>query len=78
MAVQLLDESIAVARKKQEARPPLTTPPARDRIDLRAEPDFVARLNRQAERLGLSLSAYLRLAATERLERDEASDPRAD
>lgn len=48
---------------------------ARDRIDLRAEPDWVARVTRQARRLGISASAYIRLATSERLERDEASEP---
>lgn len=48
----------------------------RGRIDLRADPEFVARVQSQADRLGMSLSAYLRMAVTERLERDEASQPK--
>jgi hypothetical protein len=47
----------------------------RDRIDLRAEPDWIARVQRQADRLGVPFSAYIRLRTTEALERDEASDP---
>lgn len=44
-------------------------------IDLRAEPAWVARVERQAKRLGVSLSAYIRQATTRQLERDEASEP---
>jgi hypothetical protein len=51
-------------------------PDTRDRIDLRCEPDLRERAERQAERFGQGLSAYIRQAITERLERDEASDPR--
>lgn len=75
MPTKFIDEAPLVARKKQEARPPTSVPLPRDRIDLRAEPALVVRLRRQAERLGLNISAYLRLAAVERLERDEATDP---
>jgi hypothetical protein len=50
--------------------------PNRDLIQLRAEPAWIDRVNAEAERLGLSISAYVRLAVTERLERDEASHPR--
>jgi len=50
---------------------------ARERIDLRADSEWVARVQRQADRLGVSLSAYIRQATTERLEQDEATDPRA-
>jgi len=48
----------------------------RDRLDLRIDPDLNARLASQAERFGVSVSAYVRQAAAERLERDEATDPR--
>lgn len=49
----------------------------RQRIDLRADTSLVKRLQRQAERFtGGNLSAYIKLALIERLERDEASDPR--
>ncbi len=50
---------------------------ARDRVDLRVEPAWVARVERQAKRLGLTLSAYIRQATTRQLETDEASDPGA-
>jgi hypothetical protein len=60
-----------VARRKQDKDPEVP----RDRIDLRADPDWVARVAAAAERFGLSVSAYIRLAVTERMERDEASQP---
>lgn len=47
----------------------------RDRIDLRADPAWVARVERQAKRLGISLSAYIRQATTRQLTQDEADDP---
>jgi hypothetical protein len=43
----------------------------RDRIELRADADWIERVAKEAERLGLSLSAYIRLAVNERLERTE-------
>ena len=49
--------------------------PERDRIDLRAEPALVARARRQAVRLGISLSSYIRLAMVLKVEQDEATDP---
>lgn len=49
----------------------------RDRIDLRCEPEMRDRIESQGERFGQGLSAYIRQAIIERLERDEASDPRA-
>jgi hypothetical protein len=36
---------------------------------------LVARANRQAKRLGVSLSAYIRLALTLKVEQDEAAEP---
>jgi hypothetical protein len=41
------------------------------RIEVRAEPAWIERVATEAERLGLSLSAYIRLAVNERLERTE-------
>ena len=63
----------SVARKKPDPEP---APEARDRIDLRAEPAWVARVIRQAERLGISVSAYIRAAVSRQLEKDEATEPR--
>lgn len=48
----------------------------RDRIDLRCEPELRERIEQQAERFGGGISAYIRQAIIERLERDEATDPR--
>jgi hypothetical protein len=47
----------------------------RDRLDLRAEPAWIARVAAQAERLGISVSAYVRQATSRQLERDEAEWP---
>jgi predicted HicB family RNase H-like nuclease len=60
-------EAPAVAKKPDEYR---------DRFDLRIDPALMARLAAQAERFGQGNSAYVRLAIIEKLERDEASDPR--
>jgi hypothetical protein len=49
----------AVAKKKLE------------RLELRAEADWVKRLAAEAERLGVSVSAYLRMAASEKMDRAE-------
>lgn len=62
---------------RQDQNPP-SQPSTRDRVDLRADPAWVARIERQAERLGISVSAYIRLATTKQLEADEASDPSAE
>lgn len=43
-------------------------------IMVAAEADFKKRLKVQAERFGMSVSTYVRLAAVERLERDEESN----
>ena len=69
MPVLATDDVRTMPKRKPKGEP-------RDRIDLRAEPEFVARMQAQADRLGLSLSAYIRLSVTERLERDEATSPR--
>lgn len=47
----------------------------RDRIDLRADPVLIERVQAQAKRLGISLSGYIRQAVTRRVEQDEAEDP---
>jgi hypothetical protein len=49
----------------------------RDRLDLRAEPDWIDRIAVQAARLGINVSAYIRQAVTRQLERDEAEAPPA-
>jgi hypothetical protein len=48
----------------------------RDRIDIRAEPAWVARIQAQADRRGMSISSYIRQAVTKEVEADEATQPR--
>jgi hypothetical protein len=62
-----------VAKRKQPARRPADD--GRDRVELRADPAWLARVQRQADRLGVSVSAYIRQATTRQLEADEATDP---
>lgn len=45
--------------------------PARDRFDLRIDPALLARVQIQAERLGMNPSVYIRAAITRTVERDE-------
>jgi hypothetical protein len=40
----------------------------RERIEVRAEAAWIAKVAAEAERLGLSLSAFIRLAVNERME----------
>jgi hypothetical protein len=61
-----------MARRKPQGGKPAQPP---GRHELRVEPVWLARVQRQADRLGISASAYIRLATSERLERDEATDP---
>lgn len=71
----------AVAKKRKDdpkQRPPAGPQKKQARFELRAEVEWMERIERQAERFGLTVAAYLRLAATERLERDESEDPRSD
>jgi hypothetical protein len=51
--------------------------PQRDLIQLRADPAWIDRVNAEAERLGLSLSAYIRLAVNERMQRTASEPPPA-
>jgi hypothetical protein len=64
MSVTLTGPSVAKKKVKPSGR-----------IELRAELEWIARVERQAERFGVGLSGYIRLAVAERLERDEATDP---
>ncbi len=68
--------SVLVGAYHQVGKQKPAPEPPRDRIDLRAGPAWIARVQRQAERLGMSLSAYIRMATTERVEEDEATDPK--
>jgi hypothetical protein len=47
----------------------------RVRLVMHVDPLWLGRMQVQADRLGVSLSAYISQAATRRLERDEAEDP---
>lgn len=46
-----------------------------DRFDMRVEAAWLARVERQAERYGLTVAAYIRRATTQAVEADEATDP---
>jgi predicted HicB family RNase H-like nuclease len=48
---------------------------ARDRVDFRVEPALAARIEAAAARFGISVVSYIKLAISERLERDEATRP---
>lgn len=50
----------------------ITDDEGRDRLEFRADPDWIARVIEQAKRLGITKTAYIKLAVSERLERDEA------
>ncbi len=47
----------------------------RERFDFRVDPEWLARIQAQVDRFGMALSAYIRTGATEKLERDESTDP---
>lgn len=47
----------------------------RDRIDLRADPEWIVMAKRAAKRMGLGLTAYIRLATSERMVRDGLNPP---
>jgi hypothetical protein len=49
---------------------------ARGRVEFMADPEWIARVDRQARRLGTNVSAYIRQAVTRQLERDEAEAPK--
>jgi hypothetical protein len=72
MPAQYTEPSRIVTRRKPDKRRS-NEPPVR--LELRVDPAWLARVQQQADRHGLSVSAYLREAGTIRLERDEASDP---
>ena len=46
------------------------------RVEFVASSAWMERIERQAERHGMSVGAYLRLGANERLEKDEATEPK--
>lgn len=48
-----------------------------ERFGLRVDAEWLERVIRQAERMGMSASAYIRQATTKQLEQDEANQPPA-
>lgn len=60
MPSQLLEETLMASGKQK------------DRVEFRADPEWLDRVTAQAERRGLAVSAYIRLAVSERLHQDEA------
>lgn len=79
MTGPVLSEFRTVTRPRDDENGPV--PPSdgtdgeRERIDLRADRRWIARIRRQAARMGISASAYIRQATTRQLEKDEADDP---
>ena len=65
---------IPVAKKDESAKDELKE----ERINLMAEPSFVRKLEKAAKSLGLSISAYLRIAALEKMKRDARADTSPD
>lgn len=57
-------KDVATARKRPERR-----------YEMVVAPSLLERAGRQAERVGLSLAAYVRQALAQRVEADEATDP---
>jgi hypothetical protein len=55
-------------------RPRKRPNPERDRIEIRADPEWIDRVVNAANRLGLSVSAYIRLAVN-RMLGEEFSEP---
>jgi hypothetical protein len=47
----------------------------RGRVEFKADPEWVARLNRQAVRIGLNLSSLIRMVMTRWLDEAEAQEP---
>ena len=54
-------------------------PPGGDRkqsqFNMRVEREWLDRVERQANRFGLTVAAYIRMSASQQLERDESTDP---
>jgi hypothetical protein len=51
------------------------TNPDRNRLELRADPEWIARLIAAANRVGLSTSSYIRLAVSRLMEDPQFSPP---
>lgn len=70
-----LTGTLPVAKRKSNSRRADDTP---DRFEMRVDSDWMARVQRQADRLGISAAAYIRQATTRQLEVDERTDPAAE
>ena len=67
MPEALTEASRMAGRKKENFE--------RGRLELVADPELISRAAAQAARLGISLSAYVRVAISLKVERDEADAP---
>jgi hypothetical protein len=65
-----------MARKKTGKKMPAVATEGVKHVRLEFPEEFHGRVRHQADRFGLSISAYIRLALTERVERDEHSEVR--
>lgn len=68
--------SIGLIENVQTMSPEASETESRSRIDLRISPSLRRRIDKQADRFGLTMTAYIHLALIERLERDESSSPK--
>jgi hypothetical protein len=68
MTTAVLKEGHKMGRRKKPKEP-------HGRIEFQAPEQWIERIERQARRLGITISAYIRLVTTRQLERDEAEDP---
>jgi hypothetical protein len=70
-------QSTTSHKKKKDTTGPhyVRSESPRARVDMRIHPALAARLFRQADRAGVSLSRYLKDAALRQLEIDERFDP---
>ena len=79
MSAALTCENYPVSKRRTAAagtsKTPHHEPANRGRVDLRADPEWLTRVEDHAARLGLNVSAYIRLAVSERMQRDD-SEPR--
>ncbi len=62
-------ERKTVAKRRHEPRPPALQP-AYDRVEFQAPLDWVRELDEAAEALGLSRSAYIRMACNRQMDAD--------